>query len=111
RLVIAASGSVAGLSVPRAAGRAREFDVRAALGATRFRLLRQLAVESACLEAAVSLCGLLLGAWVMATFAAAVPARYRLRLPYADRLALSPRAAALTLAFTCVVAGLASGAP
>jgi len=110
-LLIAASANVAGLILSRAAGRGREFDVRAALGATRFRLLRQLAVESACLAAAGSLCGLLLGAWVMATFAAAVPARYRLRLPYADRLALSPRAAALTIAFTCVVVVLASVAP
>ena len=110
-LLLAAVTSVSGLILSRAAGRAGELDVRAALGATRFRLLRQLAVESACVASCGTALGLLLGSWAVSSFAAMVPARYRVSLPYADTIGVSPRAALFTLLFCCTAVIVASIAP
>jgi putative ABC transport system permease protein len=110
-VLLASSASVSGLVLARASGRARDTGVRAALGATTFRLVRQLLVEAVCLGAIGAGLGLLLGSWAVRTFAAITPARVRLALPYADHLSLSPRAAALSLALTLAAVIAASIAP
>ena len=107
-VLLTAAANVAGLVLVRAAARAREVAVRSALGATRFRLARQLLVEAACLGAAGSALGLLLGAWGLETFAAAMPQRLRAGLPYADHLAVSPRAAAFSALLTIAALAAAS---
>jgi putative ABC transport system permease protein len=109
-VLLAAAVSVSALIVSRAAGRSREMAVRASLGATRMRISRQMLIESLCLAAMGILPGLLLGMWAVRVFAAGVPDRYRLRLPYLDQLSVSPVAAVgavllTTLAIVC--AGLA----
>ena len=110
-VLLASSASVSGLVLARASGRAREAGVRAALGATTFRVVRQLVVEALCLGAFGAGLGLILGSWAVTAFAAMTPARFRLVLPYADHLTVSPRAAALSLALTLAAMLIASVAP
>ena len=107
-VLLTAAANVAGLVLVRASGRAREVAVRSALGATRYRLARQLVVEALCLACAGSACGLLLGEWGLATFSAITPARILPVLPYADHLTVSPRAAAFSALLTMVAVVAAS---
>jgi putative ABC transport system permease protein len=99
-VLLAAATNVSGLVLARASGRAREIGVRAALGATTLRLVRQLTVEAICLGAAGAGLGLLLGAWSVSAFASMTPARFRAVLPYADNLSVSPRAALVSILLT-----------
>jgi predicted permease len=110
-VLLASSASVSGLVLARASGRTREVGVRSALGATTFRLVRQLMVEAMCLGVFGAGLGLLLGSWAVTTFSAITPARFRLVLPYADHVTVSPRAAALSLALTVAAVIVASIAP
>ena len=104
-IVVLAGVNVAGLLLARGAARQRELDVRASLGASRGRLVRQLLTESVILAIPAGLIGVVL-AWLSLD---AVVLNIPLRLPSHAPVTLNlPVLAATTtlLLLTAVVAGL-----
>ena len=83
-VLLIACANVANLQLARAHGRAREFALRAALGAGRARIIRQLLVESLLLGLIGCGAGLLLGHWGLDALKAVLPAN----LPRIDEVAL-----------------------
>ena len=62
-VLLIACANIANLQLARASDRQHEFSLRAALGASRWRLARQVFIESALLATAGAILGALLGAW------------------------------------------------
>jgi predicted permease len=88
--------NVANLQMVRSAGRAREFAVRAALGAGRGRIVRQLLTESIVLAIAGGGLGLLLAAWGTKVALEHLPSA----LPRATEVGLDVRVLLFTMSIT-----------
>ncbi len=107
-LLLIACANVAGLLVARAAGRQREFAVRAALGAGRARLLRLQLVESSVLAAIACVVGIALAAWTKDGVSRLLPET----LYGAKDIELNPMVLGFSMvaaALTALLAGLAPG--
>ncbi len=99
-LLIVACANVASLLLARGASRGREFAVRQALGAHRFRLVRQMLVETLLLAAAGGVIGLVVARWVLDTIAALRPRDIAL----VDAIPIDARGAVIACGVTVVAA-------
>ena len=97
-VLVIACANVGQLLLARATTRERELSVRAALGASRWRLARQALIESALLALIGSFAGSLLALWLVDVVAASIP----VELPFWIRIDVNPS----VLAFTVLVSGL-----
>ncbi|HWK10021.1 MAG TPA: ABC transporter permease, partial [Vicinamibacterales bacterium] len=89
-LLSIAAINVAGLLLVRAEGRRREIAVRAALGASRWRILRQFAVEAAAMVSVGAAAGIAGAGASVRLLHALVPAPMLAGLPFFQTVGLTP---------------------
>jgi predicted permease len=103
-VLLIACVNVANLLLARATGRNREFAIRAALGATQTRVLRQLLTESVLLATTAAVLGLIVAAWGTRAALGVLPSA----LPRAEEIGIDARVLLFTMA-TSLMAGILFG--
>ena len=106
-ILLLACANVANLLLVRGSSRARELGVRAALGADRFRLVRQLLAESL----TIAIAGGLLGAGLATVAVRMIRQNAASELPRANQIVVEPRTLLFAAGITVLAAVLAGVAP
>lgn len=109
-VLLIACANVANLLLARATGRQKEIAIRAALGASRRRIMQQLLVESLLLSSLGALLGVWMAPWLMDFAKASIPPDLRPFLPGLRVASLDWRLLGYTLGLSWlagIVAGLA----
>ena len=106
-VLLIACANVGQLLLARVGSRQRELLVRSALGASRWRIARQLLTESALLTLLGSGIGIVLAYWLVEIVAAAIP----VELPFWVRIDVNPSVLAFTVVVSCLSGLLAGSLP
>ncbi len=110
-VLLIACANVANLLLARISGRGREFAIRTALGAARWRVVRQLLAESVLLGLAGSIVGVLFALWSVDVMRAHMPPEVEIFLPGWGRLSVNKAALLYTLSIAVAGGVLAGIAP
>src|SRR5438874_8094974 len=102
-VLLVACVNVANLLLARSLSRNREISIRAALGAGRWHIIKQLLVESALLGLCGGVAGLLIAIWGIDSLKAFLPS-----IPRIDEISPDPRVLAFT-AFVSLGVGMIAG--
>ncbi len=106
-VLLTACANFANLLLARSAARSREFVIRAALGASRARVVRQLLTESALLSLAGGALGLMFAKWGIRPVLAALPGN----LPRSENIGVNTSVLLFTLGVSIAVGILFGLAP
>ena len=107
-VMLLACVNVAGLMISRTLARQREMAVRAAVGARRWQLIRQLLIESIVLALAGGVLGLLIATWSTRVIGSLAPEGFATSVYDLNNIPLDWRVFAFTLALS-VVTGIVFG--
>jgi putative ABC transport system permease protein len=109
-ILLIACANVASLLLMRSAARQKEVAIRAALGASSYRVIRQLLLESIVLSVVAGAAGLFVANWSMRAFLALLPDSQTTALPFLTTLRINPTMLSFSFVLsllTGVVFGLA----
>ena len=106
-VLLVACVNVANLMLARATARQKEFALRAALGAGRWRIMRQLLVESLLLAIVGGALGFALSLWALNLLLHAIP----IKLPFWMNFGLDLRVLGFTIAITLLTGLIFGGIP
>jgi putative ABC transport system permease protein len=106
-VLLVACVNVANLMLARATARQKEFALRAALGAGRWRIMRQLLIESLLLAIVGGALGFALSLWALHLLLTAIP----IQLPFWMDFGIDLRVLGFTAAITLLTAVIFGGVP
>jgi putative ABC transport system permease protein len=107
-VLLIACANVMNLQFARISGRQKEFAIRAALGAARWRIVRQIVTESVILSVAGALASLLFSAWSLDLILSNMPSDVARWIAGWDSIQIDGRALAFTITIA-IFAGILSG--